>query len=107
MEAWHVDCVQAWSSVSFQSRWDVKILIADDDDVSRRMLQATLIKWRYDVVIACNGIEAWQMLQENNAPKLAILDWMMPGMDGIDVCREIRRRDESTYIYILLLTARN
>jgi two-component system, cell cycle response regulator len=84
----------------------VRILIADDDDVSRRVLQATLVKWGYDVLIACNGIEAWQMLQETNAPKLAILDWMMPGMDGVEVCREIRKRDESPYVYILLLTAR-
>ncbi len=85
----------------------MKILIADDDDVSRRVLQATLTQWGYEVFIACNGIEAWQMLQDSNAPKLAILDWMMPGMDGIEVCREIRKREESPYTYILLLTARS
>jgi diguanylate cyclase (GGDEF)-like protein len=84
----------------------VKILIADDDDVSRRVLQATLAKWGYDVVIACNGMEAWHMLLENNAPRLAILDWMMPGMDGIEVCREIRKLDDEPYVYILLLTAK-
>jgi diguanylate cyclase (GGDEF)-like protein len=84
----------------------LRILIADDDDVSRRLLQAILIKWGYDVVIACNGMEAWQMLREVNAPKLAILDWMMPGMDGIDVCREIRKRSAEPYVYVLLLTAK-
>ncbi len=85
----------------------MKILIADDDDVSRRVLQAMLVQWGYEVAIACNGIEAWQLLQDSNAPKLAILDWMMPGMDGVDVCREIRKREDSPYIYILLLTARS
>jgi diguanylate cyclase (GGDEF)-like protein len=85
----------------------VKILIADDDDVSRRVLQATLTKWGYDVVIATNGLEAWQLLRETNAPQLAILDWVMPGMDGVEVCREIRRREEEPYVYMLLLTAKS
>jgi diguanylate cyclase (GGDEF)-like protein len=85
----------------------VKILIADDDDVSRRVLQATLTKWGYDVVIATNGMEAWQLLRETNAPQLAILDWIMPGMDGVEVCREIRKREEEPYVYMLLLTAKS
>jgi len=85
----------------------VKILIADDDDVLRHVLQATLSKWGYQVVIARNGLEAWRILQAEDAPKLAILDWIMPGMDGIEVCREIRKRVHEPYIYLILLTAKD
>ena len=85
----------------------MKILIADDDDVLRHVLQATLSKWGYQVVIARNGLEAWRILQAEDAPKLAILDWIMPGMDGIEVCREIRKRVHEPYIYLILLTAKD
>lgn len=85
----------------------MKILIADDDDVLRHVLQATLSKWGYEVVIARNGLEAWRILQAEDAPKLAILDWIMPGMDGIEVCREIRKRVHEPYIYLILLTAKD
>jgi diguanylate cyclase (GGDEF)-like protein len=85
----------------------VKILIADDDDVLRHILQATLAKWGYEVVLSRTGLEAWQILEGSDAPKLAILDWIMPGMDGVEVCREIRKRVHEPYIYILLLTAKD
>jgi diguanylate cyclase (GGDEF)-like protein len=85
----------------------VKILIADDDDVLRHILQATLSKWGYEVVLARTGLEAWRILEGSDAPKLAILDWIMPGMDGVEVCREIRKRVDEPYIYILLLTAKD
>jgi diguanylate cyclase (GGDEF)-like protein len=70
------------------------------------MLRALLTKWGYDVVTVGNGMEAWQILESADAPRLAILDWMMPGMDGVDVCRRVRAADREPYIYILLLTAR-
>ncbi|MFC1975187.1 response regulator transcription factor [Chloroflexota bacterium] len=82
----------------------MKILIAEDDPVSRRMLQATLIKWDYEVVVTSDGHEAWQTLQQKDAPRLAILDWMMPGMDGIDICRKIRATSESEPFHLILLT---
>jgi diguanylate cyclase (GGDEF)-like protein len=85
----------------------VKILIADDDDVLRHILQATLTRWGYEVVVSRTGLEAWQVLEGDDAPKLAILDWIMPGMDGIEVCREIRKRVDEPYIYVLLLTAKD
>jgi diguanylate cyclase (GGDEF)-like protein len=85
----------------------MRVLIADDDDVLRHILEATLAKWGYDVVVARNGLEAWRLLQGNDAPKLAILDWIMPGMDGVEVCREIRRGEDRPYIYVLLLTAKH
>ncbi|MBZ5497147.1 MAG: diguanylate cyclase [Acidobacteriia bacterium] len=85
----------------------MRVLIADDDDVLRHILEATLVKWGYEVVVARNGLEAWRLLQSNDAPKLAILDWIMPGMDGVEVCREIRKREDRPYIYLLLLTSKH
>ncbi len=84
----------------------MKVLIAEDDMVSRRLLEATLARWGYDVVITCDGTEAWQVLQGPDAPPLAILDWMMPGIDGVEVCRLVRQRVQEPYIYLLLLTTK-
>jgi len=84
----------------------MKVLIAEDDSISRRMLEAFLVKWGYEVLVAREGEEAWRVLHENNAPRLAILDWMMPGRDGIDICRSVRQWKGRPYVYILLLTAR-
>jgi two-component system cell cycle response regulator len=83
----------------------MRILIADDDFVSRRILEAKLAKWGYDVVVTCNGDEAWDVLRSEGAPVLAILDWMMPGMDGVEICRRMRKEMQEPYIYIILLTA--
>lgn len=85
----------------------MQILIADDSLVSRHLLDATLRKWGYDVVIACDGAEAWEIMQQNEAPPLAILDWMMPGMTGPEVCRLVRQRAKEPYTYILLLTSKS
>ena len=83
----------------------MKILIADDDPVSRRLLEAKLAKWGYDVIVTCDGNEAWQAMLAEDAPRLAVLDWMMPGMDGIEVCRKVREDGNDLYTYIILLTA--
>jgi two-component system, cell cycle response regulator len=83
-----------------------RILIAEDDPVSRRMLEAFLVKWGYQVTIAVDGLDALRILDEDDAPPLAILDWMMPGLEGPDVCQRVRQRPDRPYIYILLLTAR-
>jgi CheY-like chemotaxis protein len=83
----------------------VKILVADDDPINRRLLQTSLARWNYEVILARDGQEAWNILQREDAPKLAILDWMMPGMDGPDICREVRKRNFKFYTYILLLTS--
>jgi len=84
----------------------MKVLIAEDDKVSRRLLQATLGRLGFDVVTTENGAQAWQALQAADAPRLAILDWMMPELDGVDVCRNVRQRQDGPYVYIILLTAR-
>src|SRR3954464_922488 len=87
----------------------MRILIADDSVVSRHLLDATLRRWGYDVVIACDGNEAWRILEAEDAPKIAILDWMMPGMTGPEVCRKVRAnvKDKDLYTYILLLTSKS
>jgi two-component system cell cycle response regulator len=85
----------------------VKILIADDSIVSRHLLEATLRKWGYEVMVACDGAEALQVLEREDAPALIILDWMMPGMTGLEVCQRIRQRGSEPYIYILLLTSKS
>ena len=83
----------------------MRILIADDDPAFRDLLKERLAKWGYEVVIAENGNEAWQVLQADDAPSLAILDLMMPGMAGIEVCRRVRKEKEEPYTYIILLTS--
>jgi two-component system, cell cycle response regulator len=85
----------------------MRILIADDSLVSRHLLEATLRNWGYEVVVACDGTEAWKILQGDNAPSVAILDWMMPGRTGPEVCRAVRQKAMEPYTYILLLTSRS
>jgi diguanylate cyclase (GGDEF)-like protein len=85
----------------------VKILIAEDDAISRRLLDTILKKWGYEVVIACDGSQAWNELQKEESPHLAILDWMMPEMDGVEVCGKVRERTGTPYVYILLLSAKS
>jgi diguanylate cyclase (GGDEF)-like protein len=85
----------------------MRILIADDERVSRLMLQALLAKWGYDVVQAENGDEAWEKLKAPDAPRIALLDWMMPGQNGVDLCRTVRKLRPEPYTYILLLTAKD
>ncbi|HZP02889.1 MAG TPA: response regulator transcription factor [Terriglobia bacterium] len=84
----------------------MKILIAEDDAASRRLLQASLERWGYEVLTASNGAEAWQALDGPAAPELAILDWMMPEIDGLEICRRVRAGSPSLPTYIILLTAR-
>jgi diguanylate cyclase (GGDEF)-like protein len=83
----------------------VRILIAEDDAVSSHLLATTLTNWGHDVVVTGNGLEAWHALQKPDAPLLAILDWMMPEMDGLELCRKVRQEITSAPIYIILLTA--
>lgn len=84
----------------------MRILVAEDDQVSSKVLQTSLRKWGYQVVACENGSEAWAVLQRDETLRLAILDWMMPELDGIEVCRRIRNRNGGPYVYVLLLTAK-
>ena len=84
----------------------MRILIAEDDPISLVLLQALLNQWGYEVIVTHDGNEAWQVLQADMAPRLAILDWEMPGTDGPALCHQVRERQGSPYTYIILLTAR-
>jgi C4-dicarboxylate-specific signal transduction histidine kinase len=83
----------------------MKVLIAEDDSASRMALRAILQKWGHEVIVAADGNQAWELLQREN-PKLAILDWMMPGIEGIELCRRIREKSDCDYVYVILLTAK-
>jgi PleD family two-component response regulator len=84
----------------------MRILVADDDLTYCRMLEALLRKWGYEPVVTHDGEQAGKILQAPQAPQLAILDWMMPGKDGVDVCRQVRQASLSKPTYIILLTSK-
>jgi sigma-B regulation protein RsbU (phosphoserine phosphatase) len=84
----------------------MRMLVAEDDPISRRLLEATLAKWGHEVVLATDGAQAWAALSADDAPRLAILDWMMPELDGVDVCRRVRTLPRAAPPYLILLTAK-
>jgi two-component system, sensor histidine kinase and response regulator len=85
----------------------MKILIAEDEPKFRHLLGDILSRWGYDVVVAPDGNEAWMSLNSTDPPQLAILDWMMPGIDGVELCRKVRKEMPEPYTYLILLTALN
>src|SRR5262249_27988879 len=85
----------------------MKVLVADDDPVWRELLQTALRNWGYEVVAVSDGNAAWQALQGNDAPELVILDWIMPGLEGDQLCRQIRQAGRDRYTFVLLLTAKS
>ena len=84
----------------------MKILIAEDNPVTQRLIRNYLVKWNYEVTCVCDGEEALDVLRGEDAPKLVILDWMMPKINGLEVCRQIRTLDRDSYVYIILFTAK-
>ena len=85
----------------------MKILVAEDDRVSRLLMHRTLTKFGYEVVLAEDGRQAVEILSQVDAPRLALIDWMMPELDGLSVCTEVRRQHRETpYVYIILLTSK-
>jgi two-component system, cell cycle response regulator len=84
----------------------MRTLIAEDDRVSSKILEKNLKDWGYDIVLASNGEEAWQKIREGNV-RLAIVDWMMPEINGIELCRLIRQENGHKYVYVILLTSRD
>lgn len=84
----------------------MRVLIADDDLTSRALLETTLSRAEYDVIAASDGERAWQALVGADAPRLAIVDWVMPGVDGTEICRRLRRMDAREPTYVILLTIR-
>ncbi len=85
----------------------MKILIAEDDRTSLHRLGTVLTKWGYEVISCSDGKQAWEGLQSTHAPKLTILDWMMPEMNGIEICHRLRKTDTHNPVYVILLTSRH
>jgi len=85
----------------------VRILIAEDDAVTRKLLEVHLAKWGHDVAPCSDGAQAWQILSAEYPPKLAVLDWMMPEIDGVTLCRQIRKLEKHPYTYVILLTSKS
>ena len=81
------------------------VLVVEDSAVYRSMLATCLREWGYDVAVAEDGLQAWEMVQSGDMPNLLIIDWMLPGLDGIELCRRIRGRQTEPYPYVLLLSA--
>jgi diguanylate cyclase (GGDEF)-like protein len=84
-----------------------RVLVAEDDAMFRRILQSWLENWGYRVTLAEDGAKAWKILQQENPPQLLILDWMMPAINGLELCRKVRERNQAPYQYILLATAKD
>jgi phosphoserine phosphatase RsbU/P len=85
----------------------MKILVAEDDPTARKMLEFILAKENYEVISVADGLVAWERLRGPNAPKIAVLDWMMPGMNGVELCRKLRQDSTFDSLYIILLTMKN
>lgn len=85
----------------------MRVVIAEDEPISRRILESRLQNWGYEVITTLNGEAAWQALQESGGPTLAILDIMMPGIDGLEICRRVRELRPAIHPYIILLTAKH
>ena len=86
---------------------DLRVLVADDDRSSLAIVVAMLRKGGYDVEAVGDGTEAWRILQQENAPQLAVIDWMMPGMAGPEICRQVRSLNRGAPTYVILLTSRD
>ena len=84
----------------------MRILIAEDDTISRKLLERTLERSGYEVISVADGAKALEELVNSDPPRLALLDWMMPEKDGVEVCREVRRQKDQPYIYLILLSSR-
>ena len=85
----------------------MKVLVAEDDPVYRRILESTLTGWGYEVTSVVDGHSALAKMEADDPPQLLLLDWVMPGLDGNQVCRAIRARDGKKYVYILMITAKS
>lgn len=84
----------------------MRVLIVDDEAVIRRLLETSLKTWGYEVLVASGGEQAWEILRRDDAPSFAILDWTMPGMDGLELCKKVRALQKPTTPYLIFVTAK-
>jgi len=85
----------------------MKILIADDELIYLKVVEKIIKQWGYDVVLVSDGLQAWKILESDPSVQIAILDWMMPGIDGLEICRRVRQRKGMPYISLIVLSARD
>ena len=85
----------------------MRILIAEDEPTNRLLLERTLSNWGHELVVCTDSGQALEALQQPHPPSLAILDWMMPELDGIEVCRRARQTEGLESLYIILVTSRD
>lgn len=83
------------------------ILVAEDSTIYRHLIAAHLAEWEFRPIFAESGDQAWKVLEGRESPRLALIDWVLPGIDGIELCRRIRRRDSNDYVYTILLTSKS
>ncbi len=82
----------------------MRVLVADDDPVFCALMQRLLQGWHFDVVLVADGVEAWEILRGDDPPRLVLLDWMMPGMDGYEVCKMMRNQKGRKNVYVMIVT---
>ena len=85
----------------------MRVLLAEDSGVIRVLLKQVLTKWGYEIVFAEDGDAAWKVLERPDSPRIALLDWMMPGPDGLEVCQRVRKAAREPRVYLILLTGKD
>ena len=85
----------------------MRVLVAEDDAVSRKILESSLRRWGHEVVAVGNGDDAWEILSGDDPPRIAIFDWMMPGLDGPEICERLQQRENKLFTFVLILTAKD
>jgi DNA-binding response OmpR family regulator len=85
----------------------VRVLLAEDSGVIRVLLKQVLTKWGYEIVFAEDGDAAWRILERADSPRIALLDWMMPGPDGLEICQRVRKAAREPRVYVILLTGKD
>ena len=85
----------------------MKILIADDEETVLQLLDSLLTKWGFETVLCGNGKDAWEIIQQEDAPDILLLDWIMPDMNGVELCRKVRELKKEPSPYIMILTAKD
>ncbi len=94
------------AATSSQAVMPLRVIVAEDDASSRHLLQYFLKQWGFDSSVASDGTQAWDLLQSKDVPTIAIFDWVMPGLEGVELCRKVRRLSRQHYTYVLLLTSK-
>src|SRR5437868_9700939 len=90
------------------ARHDNRVLVVDDSPIYRHLITQHLQRWEFEVTTANSGVEGWKILQSARGPSLVLLDWVMPDMDGLELCRKVREMSSSdSYAYIILLTCKD